>query len=106
MDFRPVHDACRLAIEVARAGELAEKPVRAPAPLRRMLTFKKLSATAYATIATVIDEDDDFRRRVAEAADENEIGRAGWLWLVRPDGWETDLADAIAAEEDFSGPAL
>jgi predicted RNA-binding protein with PIN domain len=53
----------------------------------------------------VIERDDDFRARVAAVADEDEVGRAGWLWLTRPDGWEAELDEleastaALAADE-------
>lgn len=57
-----------------------------------MLGFARLSAAAYGTIARVLEEDGIFRARVAEAADEDEIGRAGWLYLHRPVGWLDDPA--------------
>ncbi|MGN6692856.1 MAG: NYN domain-containing protein [Aquihabitans sp.] len=57
-----------------------------------MLGFSRLSAAAYGVIARVIDEDGIFRARVAEAADEHEVGRASWLWLHRPVGWLDDPA--------------
>lgn len=57
-----------------------------------MLGFTRLSAAAYGVIARVVDDDGIFRARVAEAADEDEIGRAGWLWLHRPVGWLDDPA--------------
>ena len=46
-----------------------------------MLGFSRLSAAAYTVIARVVDEDGIFRARVAEAADEADLGRASWLWL-------------------------
>ncbi|MCU1499045.1 MAG: hypothetical protein JWM47_2998, partial [Acidimicrobiales bacterium] len=64
----------------------------APAGLRAVLGFSRLSSTAYAAIRRVIDEDDAFRARIAAVADEGEVGRAGWLWLHRPDGWDADPA--------------
>jgi len=57
-----------------------------------VLGFSRLSAAAYGVIARVIDEDGIFRARVAEAADEGEVGRASWLWLHRPVGWLDDPA--------------
>jgi hypothetical protein len=57
-----------------------------------VLGFARLSAAAYGTIARVLEEDGIFRARVAEAADEDEIGRAGWLYLHRPVGWLDDPA--------------
>ncbi len=59
--------------------------------------FARLSAAAYATIVRVVDDDGIFRARVAEVADEEDIGRASWLWLHRPVGWQDDPA--------MSGPA-
>lgn len=77
---------------MARAGEQASPRVAAPTELRPVLGFSRLSAAAYGTIARVIDEDGIFRARVAEAADEGEVGRAAWLWLHRPVGWIDDPA--------------
>lgn len=57
-----------------------------------MLGFARLSAAAYGTIGRVLEEDGIFRARVAEAADEDEVGRAGWLYLHRPVGWLDDPA--------------
>jgi predicted RNA-binding protein with PIN domain len=33
---------------------------------------------------------------VAAVADEADVGRAGWLWLVRPDGWREELDGLVA----------
>ena len=54
-------------------------------------------------IARVIDEDGIFRARVAEAADESEVGRASWLWLHRPVGWLDDPALAPGSAPDPAG---
>ena len=77
---------------VAKEGEQADPRVPAPAALRPVLGFARFSAAAYGTIARVLDEDGIFRARVAEAADEAELGRASWLYLHRPVGWQDDPA--------------
>ena len=50
----------------------------------------------------VLDDDPAFRSRVAEATGEDVIGRPGWLYLLRPEGWEAELdrllQEAAAAE--------
>jgi predicted RNA-binding protein with PIN domain len=66
--------------------------------LRPYLGFAKLSRAALSAIARVVDQDDDFRARVAASSDEGAVGRGGWLWLARPPGWADDLA-AIEAED-------
>ena len=69
-----------------------------PAALRPYLGFAKLSPTALSAIARVVDQDDDFRARVAASVDADAMGRGAWLWLTRPPGWSDDLA-AIEAED-------
>ncbi len=69
-----------------------------PTALRPFLGFARLSPAALSAIARVVDQDDDFRARVAASVDEDAVGRGAWLWLTRPDGWQDDLA-AIEAED-------
>ena len=99
----PRRAACRLAVEVARAGDALDPWVPPPTALVPILRFRRLNATAYETIARVIDDDDAFRERVAALAAEDDVGRAGWLWLARPEGWEQDPA-WLAAQGSGSGP--
>jgi predicted RNA-binding protein with PIN domain len=69
-----------------------------PSTLRPYLGFAKLSPAALSAIARVVDQDDDFRARVAESVDESAVGRGAWLWLTRPAGWSDELA-AMEAED-------
>jgi predicted RNA-binding protein with PIN domain len=93
------------ALEVARRGPGDDPPVAPPAVLRRYLGFTRLSSTVLQAIARAVDGDDEFRARVAGAVDEAEVGRAGWLWLHRPDGYLDEIrkledeAEAVAAAE-------
>jgi predicted RNA-binding protein with PIN domain len=57
-----------------------------------------LSPAALSAIARVVDQDDDFRARVAASVDEDAVGRGAWLWLTRPEGWQDDLA-ALETED-------
>ena len=77
-------------MRVAAEGEAAVPRVPAPPALRPILGFGRLSAASYASIQRVVEDDGIFRARVAEAADEAEVGRAGWLWLHRPVDWADD----------------
>ncbi|MGH9287492.1 MAG: NYN domain-containing protein [Acidimicrobiales bacterium] len=69
-----------------------------PSALRPYLGFAKLSPAALSAIARVVDQDDDFRARVAASVDADAVGRGGWLWLTRPPGWAEDLA-ALEADD-------
>jgi hypothetical protein len=102
-DDRRLRDACRLAVGVAIEGEAARPRIPAPTALVPVLGFRRLTATSYRLIARVVDEDDAFRARVAEAADEDEVGRVGWLWLQRPDGWVDEVAALGGGDADAGG---
>jgi predicted RNA-binding protein with PIN domain len=66
-----------------------------------VLSFRRLPARAFRTVREVLDRDDAFRGRVAEGTREEDVDRASWLFLTRPDGWrdELDLLVAAATEE-------
>jgi predicted RNA-binding protein with PIN domain len=85
------------ALRAARAGLSADPAVPPPSALRPYLDFARQSPMSLAAIARVVDSDPEFRARVVADVDESEIGRAPWLWLARPDGWEGELA-AIETE--------
>jgi predicted RNA-binding protein with PIN domain len=88
--LRPALEA---AMQVARAGEASEPREPAPPALRRYLYFARLPAPALDIARRVIDEDEEFRQRVADQLSEEEVGEAGWLWLTRPDGWKPRLEE-------------
>jgi len=77
--------------------------VPAPAGLRPFLQFTRLPARALAAARTALDEDAVFRARVAVAADEATVGRAGWLFLRRPEGWDGELAQLAATSARTTG---
>ena len=49
---------------------------------------------------SALDADESFRARVADGAEESELGRAGWLFLTRPSGWHDELDGLAAAAAD------
>jgi len=88
---------------VARVGLGAEPPVEPPRLLRPLLSFRRLPAQALETVRRALEDDAEFRARVAGDADEGELDRASWLFLSRPAGWEDELRRAgraakVAAE--------
>jgi predicted RNA-binding protein with PIN domain len=87
-------------VQVARAGEAASPPVPAPQVLRRYLHFARLPAPALDIARRALDEDTDFRERVAGSLSQSDVGEAGWLWLRRPDGWEARLDAITRAEQE------
>ena len=94
-----IRPAVEAALAVAREGLTADPVVLPPQALRRYLDFSRLSGAALRAIARVVERDGPFRERVAAAVGEDEVGRAGHLWLARPEGWEDELA-AIEADHE------
>jgi len=92
------------ALVVARAGREADPVVLPPRAILALLRFRNLPRTALSTVATTIESDDPFRERVAEGASERDLGRASWLWLTRPEGWEDEFERFLAAAS-LAGPA-
>ena len=96
---RRLRAAIEAALRVAKDGEEADPVSPAPAPLRRYLTFARLPVPALEVARRVVDDDADFRRRVADGTSADEVGEAGWLWLTRPEGWESRLGEVVDAAE-------
>lgn len=77
-----------------------------PRELRPLLRFAKLPPRGVAAIRAVLEADDDFRARVAEAADGADgLNRPSTLFLLRPDGWEAEL-EALLDAADAADAAL
>jgi predicted RNA-binding protein with PIN domain len=93
-----------LGIARARAADGAE----VPGALRPLLRFRRLTGPARTAVRSALDASEELRDSVAAAVSERDVGRAGWLLVARPEGWEDELAElqdrarrrAEAAEED------
>lgn len=87
--MRPAVEA---ALALARRGGAELPPRRPPPALRPLLRFAKLPTQAVSAVVRLLDSDEDFRAQVAESTSEEEVGKASWLFLARPEGWEEELA--------------
>jgi predicted RNA-binding protein with PIN domain len=86
-----IRPAVESALAVARSGLTADPVVPPPSALRPYLGFARQTPHSLRAIARVVESDEDFRSRVAGSVDEAKVGRAGWLWLARPEGWASEL---------------
>jgi predicted RNA-binding protein with PIN domain len=101
----PLRGAIELAFAVAVAGTRMRPPLPSPPSLRPYLRFQKLPPAALGPVRKAVETDDEFRQRVAAVATEELVGRAGWLWLHRPDDWSIELDTLLAAEAEESASA-
>lgn len=95
--FDPLLD---LALAVAKKGKKAKPPIPPPARLVPMLKFAKLPDKAKDAVLDVLNTDDEFRARVAEAADEKTVGRTGLAYVERGDGWERFVNQMLEAADE------
>lgn len=102
-----LRSACELSYQVARDGVEAEPPVDPPPAMRSFLYVADLPERALTVAQQAIEDDPAFRRRVAERADEDVVGRAGYLWLHRPIGWAAEFEELSTADPSVdSGPSM
>lgn len=96
-----LRDALMRSVEIARAGQKEKPPIDPPARLKQFMAFNKSKFTERALnqVRQVVEADGEFRERVVAAIAEEEVGRIGWLWLTRPDGWEKEYAALAATAE-------
>ncbi|MEM9561412.1 MAG: hypothetical protein AAGA93_02275 [Actinomycetota bacterium] len=104
MSAEVLRPACELAFAVARDGLDAAEPIDPPASMRSFLYVDELPRRAIAAAQQVIEENSDFRHRVASQADERDVGRAGYLWLHRPTGWAVEFEALASADEGDLDP--
>ncbi|MEZ5216340.1 MAG: NYN domain-containing protein [Ilumatobacteraceae bacterium] len=100
--------ALELAFAVAVAGQRLKPAIPAPSPLKAFLKFQKLPASALPVVRKVVDEDDEFRARVAAVAEWELIGELPTVWLTRSEGWADQvrtLADEASDESAATGPS-
>ena len=98
--------ACELAYEVARDDAESDYLVEPPASMRSFLYVSDLPRRAITVAQQAVEDDSEFRTRVAARATEESVGRAGYLWLHRPPGWASEFEelDAEAEEAAFDLP--
>lgn len=97
-----LQSACELSYDIARQGLESDPPIEAPQAMRGFLRSGRLTDRAITVARSAIDEDPAFRRRVAEQADQDAVGRAGYLWLHRPIGWAAEFEDLVSADTNGS----
>lgn len=92
-------------MEVARLGAAAQPPLPTPGPLRPLIKLRTVPDRALPSVRGVLDDDDVFRTIVAASTTEELVGRASYLFLHRPEGWEQSLTAEVGAVLDAAAEA-
>jgi|GEM_PF-3885206 len=95
---------CEFAFEILRLEVLQKNKTSVPKNILDMVKKKRFNESDINKIETELDTNSEFRLLVAEVAQESNIGRAGYLWLVRPSKWEIEYKSIISnGGEDYNG---
>lgn len=86
-------------------GAAAQPPLPTPGPLRPLIKLRVLPDRALPSVRGVLDGDEGFRAIVAASTTEALVGRASYLFLQRPEGWEQSLAAEAGAMLDAAAEA-
>ncbi|MGI9607709.1 MAG: NYN domain-containing protein [Acidimicrobiales bacterium] len=83
------------AVDIARSGSTP-----APPRIQSILGFRRLPDRAKDDVLEVLDSDEGFRSAVRDESDESDIGRAGMLFVERPDGWREQIDRLVSALDE------
>ena len=109
MSAESLQAACELAYVVAREDAESAFPAEPPSSMRSFLYVSDLPRRAITVAQQAIESDSEFRNRVAGKATEENVGRAGYLWLHRPPGWASEFDLLTTVDDDaevFSEPMV
>ena len=81
-----------LAHLVGRSEQRRSSGPQPPASAEVALRSERLSPQHFELVRAALDADDGYRSRVADLADEREVGETAWLWVARPSGWAERIA--------------
>jgi YacP-like NYN domain len=108
-DHRALRSAIEFAVAVAAEGQKLKPPLAYPAALKPFLRQPRVPSNVLGRLRRAIEGDDEFRRRLAAAAEPELVDAIGLEWLRREDGWEGRVAahladlEAAAARADEEG---
>ncbi len=106
MGAESLQAACELAYAVARTDAESNLALDPPASMRSFLYVSELPKRAVTVAQQAIEDDSEFRSRVASQASENAVGRAGYLWLHRPGGWAQEFERLTSGDDPLDAEPL
>jgi YacP-like NYN domain len=93
------HDHLRSALEFAvrtsAAWQKCKPPLAVPADIKPFVKQSRLPATVLGRVRRIVDADDEFRTRLADAATPGLVDEVGIEWLRRDVGWEDRVSDLV-----------
>src|SRR6188472_1807731 len=99
LEHRYLRSAIEFAVAIAAGGQKFRPPIAYPPALKPFLKQSRVPSGALGPLRRAIEADPDFRRRLAAGASPELVDPIGLEWLRREDGWESRVADLVAAAD-------
>jgi predicted RNA-binding protein with PIN domain/cell division protein FtsB len=99
IDHRHLRSALEFALTMAQEGQKLRPPLKYPAGLKKYMSAQRVPAASLPSIRRLVESDELFRTRIAAGALPELVDPIGKLWLERPEGWETAVANLVARTE-------
>ena len=102
IEHRHLRSALEYAILITTEGLKRRPPLSVPKQLRAFAGGARLPSSALGRVRRAVEDDDEFRRAIAQGAVPELVDDVGRLWLVGGPDWETEAATLIDARRDES----
>jgi predicted RNA-binding protein with PIN domain len=100
LEHRHLRSALEFAVLIVNEGRKRRPPIPYPSGMKKYLAMQRLPTAALGPLRRVIENDPEFRGRLALGAVPELVDPIGILWLTRPVGWEDEVAALVAAAEE------
>lgn len=108
VEHRHLRSAIEFAVAIAANGQRHRPAIVFPAALKPFLKQARIPSSALGSLRRAIEADPEFRRRLAAGALPELVDPVGIEWLRGEDGWESRVAELVAAAvaaDDDAGTA-
>ncbi|HUF96771.1 MAG TPA: NYN domain-containing protein [Ilumatobacter sp.] len=104
-EHRHLRSALEFAVLMANEGQKLKPPMKFPSGLKKFLKSPRIPTGSLPALCRVVEADDDFRQRLGRGAVPELVDEVGLLWLQRPDGWQVQIAELVAAIDSAAADA-
>jgi predicted RNA-binding protein with PIN domain len=100
LEHQHLRSALEFAVLIVNEGRKRRPPIPHPSGMKKYLSMQRLPSAALGPLRRIIENDPEFRTRLATGAVPELVDPIGILWLTRPEGWEQNIAALVAAAEE------
>src|SRR5262245_59483005 len=96
LEPRYLRSALEFAVAMAREGKKIKPPLKYPVELKKFMRLDRIPSSALPAVRRAVEGDPTFRARIAHGALPELVDPIGRAWLIRDDGWESEVERLVA----------